>query len=134
MILPDQTEAKRYAELAYKSLHLVFEDPDPKRRVPHDGYGLSRAMMGLVLASVTIGAFRIGPTSNGSGLSVTSTSVWMHGLPIIMPTFITVAARIGWRFVVVVNCCCSWLPANTNSDTSDTFTPRAGKASGQWLL
>ncbi len=44
------TGETRYAQLAYDTLRAVYEDPDPDLRLPHEGYGLSRATVGLGLA------------------------------------------------------------------------------------
>lgn len=40
----------RLAQQSYDTLRAIYEDPDPDRRLPHEGYGLSRATVGLGLA------------------------------------------------------------------------------------
>jgi len=44
------TEDPTYCALAYDALEQVHADPDPDGRVPEDGYGLARAMVGLGFA------------------------------------------------------------------------------------
>jgi hypothetical protein len=38
------------ARVAYDTIRAIYEQPDPDRRLPHEGYGLSRATVGLGLA------------------------------------------------------------------------------------
>ena len=39
-----------YAQMAYDALHAIHADPGPDNRLPEDGYGLSRATVGLGFA------------------------------------------------------------------------------------
>ncbi|MFH5885418.1 hypothetical protein ACG2F4_13990 [Halalkalibaculum sp. DA3122] len=44
------TGNEKYADIAYETLVAVHEDPDPDGRLPEEGYGLSRATVGMGFA------------------------------------------------------------------------------------
>ena len=44
------TDEDQYAQQAFEALRAVHADPDPDNRIPEDGYGLSRAMVGVGFA------------------------------------------------------------------------------------
>ena len=49
LIAPDRNDRRHYAQVAYEVIWDIYENPE-QERLPHSGYGLSRAMMQLALA------------------------------------------------------------------------------------